>query len=84
MTLWLWPRPRIDRASGDLQLLARIPLGIKDCRIKERYDCGQPHPHCLPTSTVTANLRKAGIGMLGKLNMDEFAMGSSIETSTAR
>jgi len=33
-------------------------------------------------STVTANLRKAGAGMLGKLNMDEFAMGSSNETST--
>ena len=32
-------------------------------------------------STVTANLRKAGAGMLGKLNMDEFAMGSSNETS---
>ena len=32
-------------------------------------------------STVTANLSQAGAGMLGKLNMDEFAMGSSNETS---
>jgi aspartyl-tRNA(Asn)/glutamyl-tRNA(Gln) amidotransferase subunit A len=74
------------RGSGELGSLAGIPLGIKDLfatqgvnttagsRIlkdfKPRYE-----------STVTANLRKAGAGMLGKLNMDEFAMGSSNETS---
>src|SRR5262249_44898786 len=32
-------------------------------------------------STVTANLWRDGAGMLGKLNLDEFAMGSSNETS---
>ncbi|HEX8938238.1 MAG TPA: Asp-tRNA(Asn)/Glu-tRNA(Gln) amidotransferase subunit GatA [Sphingomicrobium sp.] len=74
------------RASGDLPPLAGIPLGIKDLfatrgvdttagsnilkGFKPRYE-----------STVTANLRRAGAGMLGKLNMDEFAMGSSNETS---
>ena len=74
------------RGSGELGSLAGIPLGIKDLfatrdvdttagsRIltgfKPRYE-----------STVTANLRRAGAGMLGKLNMDEFAMGSSNETS---
>jgi aspartyl-tRNA(Asn)/glutamyl-tRNA(Gln) amidotransferase subunit A len=74
------------RGSDELGSLAGIPLGIKDLfatrdvdttagsRIltgfKPRYE-----------STVTANLRKAGAGMLGKLNMDEFAMGSSNETS---
>ena len=45
----------------------------------------QPHPRRLqaaPTrSTVTANLWADGAVMLGKLNMDEFAMGSSNETS---
>jgi len=66
--------------------LAGIPLGIKDLfatngvnttagsRILK--DFKPPYE-----STVTANLRKAGAGMLGKLNMDEFAMGSSNETS---
>ena len=74
------------RGNGEPGALAGIPLGIKDLfatrgvdttagsRIlkgfKPRYE-----------STVTANLRKAGAGMLGKLNMDEFAMGSSNETS---
>ena len=33
-------------------------------------------------STVTSQLFEAGAVMLGKLNMDEFAMGSSNETST--
>jgi aspartyl-tRNA(Asn)/glutamyl-tRNA(Gln) amidotransferase subunit A len=66
--------------------LAGIPLGIKDLfatrgvnttagsRILK--DFKPPYE-----STVTANLRTAGAGMLGKLNMDEFAMGSSNETS---
>jgi aspartyl-tRNA(Asn)/glutamyl-tRNA(Gln) amidotransferase subunit A len=66
--------------------LAGIPLGIKDLfatrgvnttagsRILK--DFKPPYE-----STVSANLRKAGAGMLGKLNMDEFAMGSSNETS---
>jgi aspartyl-tRNA(Asn)/glutamyl-tRNA(Gln) amidotransferase subunit A len=76
-----------DKArGGDLPSLAGIPLGIKDLfatrgvnttagsRILK--DFKPPYE-----STVTANLRKAGAGMLGKLNMDEFAMGSSNETS---
>ena len=66
--------------------LAGIPLGIKDlfatngvdttAGSKILKDFKPPYE-----STVTANLRKAGAGMLGKLNMDEFAMGSSNETS---
>lgn len=74
------------RGSEDLPSLAAIPLGIKDLfatrgvattagsRILEGFR--PPYE-----STVSANLRKAGAGMLGKLNMDEFAMGSSNETS---
>jgi len=66
--------------------LAGIPLGIKDLFATEGVDTtagsrilkGFKPPY---ESTVTANLRKAGAGMLGKLNMDEFAMGSSNETS---
>jgi aspartyl-tRNA(Asn)/glutamyl-tRNA(Gln) amidotransferase subunit A len=66
--------------------LAGIPLGIKDLFATKGVDTtagsnilkGFRPPY---ESTVTANLRKAGAGMLGKLNMDEFAMGSSNETS---
>jgi aspartyl-tRNA(Asn)/glutamyl-tRNA(Gln) amidotransferase subunit A len=74
------------RASGDLKPLSGVPLGIKDLfstkgvqttagsRILEGY---RP----VYESTVSGNLFAAGAGMLGKLNMDEFAMGSSNETS---
>jgi aspartyl-tRNA(Asn)/glutamyl-tRNA(Gln) amidotransferase subunit A len=74
------------RGSGELPALAGIPLGIKDLFATRGVDTTagsrilnefQP-PY---ESTVTANLRNAGAGMLGKLNMDEFAMGSSNETS---
>lgn len=74
------------RGSGELGTLAGIPLGIKDLFATRGVDStagsriltGFKPPY---ESTVTANLRKAGAGMLGKLNMDEFAMGSSNETS---
>jgi aspartyl-tRNA(Asn)/glutamyl-tRNA(Gln) amidotransferase subunit A len=74
------------RGSGDLPSLAGIPLGIKDLFATKGVDTtagsrilkGFKPPY---ESTVSANLRKAGAGMLGKLNMDEFAMGSSNETS---
>jgi len=74
------------RGSGEFGSLAGIPLGIKDLfatrgvasTAGSRILTGFKPPY---ESTVTANLRKAGAGMLGKLNMDEFAMGSSNETS---
>jgi aspartyl-tRNA(Asn)/glutamyl-tRNA(Gln) amidotransferase subunit A len=75
------------RAAGEeLAPLAGIPLGIKDLFATRGVDTTAGSrilkdfkpPY---ESSVTANLRKAGAGMLGKLNMDEFAMGSSNETS---
>jgi aspartyl-tRNA(Asn)/glutamyl-tRNA(Gln) amidotransferase subunit A len=76
----------LARSSGEVGALAGIPLGIKDLFATNGVDTtagsrilgGFRPPY---ESTVTANLRKAGAGMLGKLNMDEFAMGSSNETS---
>ncbi|MFD1881538.1 Asp-tRNA(Asn)/Glu-tRNA(Gln) amidotransferase subunit GatA [Paracoccus pacificus] len=72
--------------AGDAPALCGIPLGIKDLfcvqgvptqaasRILEGF---RPEYE----STVTRNLWDVGAVMLGKLNMDEFAMGSSNESS---
>ncbi|MCA0434385.1 MAG: Asp-tRNA(Asn)/Glu-tRNA(Gln) amidotransferase subunit GatA [Proteobacteria bacterium] len=73
-------------AKGEGGALEGIPLGIKDLFATKGVHT-QACSHILdkfqPTyeSTVTANLFDAGAVMLGKLNMDEFAMGSSNETS---
>ncbi len=74
------------RASGDAGPLDGAPLGIKDlfCTKGVRSTAGSKIiGEFTPTyeSTVTANLWRDGAVMLGKLNMDEFAMGSSNETS---
>ena len=74
------------RGAGELLPLSGIPLGIKDLFATEGVD-STTGSNILrgfkPTyeSTVSGNLKRAGAGMLGKLNMDEFAMGSSNETS---
>jgi aspartyl-tRNA(Asn)/glutamyl-tRNA(Gln) amidotransferase subunit A len=73
-------------AKGGGGALEGIPLGIKDLFATKGVHT-QACSHILdgfkPTyeSTVSANLFKEGAVMLGKLNMDEFAMGSSNETS---
>ncbi|MCB1455973.1 MAG: Asp-tRNA(Asn)/Glu-tRNA(Gln) amidotransferase subunit GatA [Nitratireductor sp.] len=73
-------------ASGNAGALEGIPLGIKDLFATEGVHT-QAASHILDRfepryeSTVTANLWADGAVMLGKLNMDEFAMGSSNETS---
>ena len=74
------------RQAGDLRPLSGIPLGIKDLFATEGVD-STSGSHILKgfkppyESTVSGKLKAAGAGMLGKLNMDEFAMGSSNETS---
>lgn len=73
-------------AKGQGGALEGIPLGIKDLFATEGVHT-QACSHVLDgfqpryESTVTANLWADGAVMLGKLNMDEFAMGSSNETS---
>ncbi|MBJ8343433.1 Asp-tRNA(Asn)/Glu-tRNA(Gln) amidotransferase subunit GatA [Antrihabitans sp. YC2-6] len=75
-------------AAGDTpaSALAGVPLALKDvftttdmpttCGSKILEGWVSPYD-----ATVTAKLRKAGIPILGKTNMDEFAMGSSTENS---
>ncbi len=73
-------------AKGEAGILEGIPLGIKDlfCTNGIRTTAcshildGFEPPY---ESTVTKNLWDAGAVLLGKLNLDEFAMGSSNETS---
>ena len=73
-------------AAGDARPLEGLPLGIKDlfCTHGVATTAGSKilegfEPHY--ESAVSANLWRDGAVMLGKLNLDEFAMGSSNETS---
>src|SRR5262249_461426 len=74
------------RTRGEARLLDGVPLAIKDlfCTEGVQTTAGS---HILEgfvppyESTVTANLWKAGAVMVGKTNLDEFAMGSSNMTS---
>lgn len=73
-------------ARGEERLLEGVPLGVKDLfatRGVHTQACSRILNGFKPgyESTVTANLWADGAVMLGKLNMDEFAMGSSNETS---
>jgi len=73
-------------AAGEAPSMCGIPVGIKDLFCTKGV-ASQAGSHILRgfkpeyESTVTAKLFGAGAVMLGKLNMDEFAMGSSNETS---
>jgi len=76
-----------DRAGGkDLGKMAGVPIGMKDL-FATRGTQTTAASHILEgfkpeyESTVSQKLWEAGAGMLGKLNLDQFAMGSSNETS---
>jgi len=74
------------RAKGEAGLLEGAPLGVKDLFCTEGVKtCAASKilGDFTPTyeSSVTANMKADGMVMLGKLNLDEFAMGSSNETS---
>jgi aspartyl-tRNA(Asn)/glutamyl-tRNA(Gln) amidotransferase subunit A len=72
--------------AGEARPLEGIPLGVKDLfatRDVRTTACSRILGNFVPPyeSTVTANLWRDGAVMLGKLSNDEFAMGSSSETS---
>ena len=74
------------KASGDLKPLSGVPLGLKDLFCTKSVETTAASgilKGFVPQyeSTVSGKLFDAGAGMLGKLNMDQFAMGSSNETS---
>jgi len=74
------------RSRGDRAPLLGVPIGLKDniseqgqpCGCASRILRGYRAPY---DATVVRRLREAGAVLLGRLNMDEFAMGSSTENS---
>jgi aspartyl-tRNA(Asn)/glutamyl-tRNA(Gln) amidotransferase subunit A len=86
LNAFLWVAENPDDKADASGPLAGVPLAVKDLFCVEgvpsmaasRILEGYRPPY---TSTVVRNLRAAGAAVLGKTNMDEFAMGSSNENS---
>lgn len=74
------------RAQGDNRLLLGVPMAHKDifCTQGVLTTCGSKMLHNFVSpynATIVSNIDKAGMISLGKLNMDEFAMGSDNSSS---
>jgi aspartyl-tRNA(Asn)/glutamyl-tRNA(Gln) amidotransferase subunit A len=83
LNAYLWQAERLEAGEGEL---AGIPVAVKDIFCTEgiettagsRILAGYRPPY---SATAVERLRGAGAAVLGKTNMDEFAMGSSNENS---
>lgn len=74
------------RAAGSARALTGLPIAVKDifCTTGIKTSCGSKMLDSFIApyeSTATQKLNDAGMVMLGKTNLDEFAMGSSTESS---